>query len=147
MARPDRIAAISHRTRISRGAMLAAVVVLLSLAFGLAAAPAARTTHATATAAKARSSALTRCMRRAAKARSKHARAARRRACRRTAARIRRRQSFGVSVGGALHNEDPGTLGRDLAAIRRLHAGWVRLDINWAVIQDAGPSKYNWAPI
>ncbi|MBV8992792.1 MAG: cellulase family glycosylhydrolase [Pseudonocardiales bacterium] len=33
---------------------------------------------------------------------------------------------------------------RDLDADVRAHARWLRIDINWAVIQDGGPSQYDW---
>src|SRR5256885_317111 len=70
---------------------------------------------------------------------------------RRAAARRRRRgraspappsrsELFGVAAGGAIHNEAPATLGRDLNAIQQLHAAWLRVDINWATIQDHGPA-------
>jgi len=53
---------------------------------------------------------------------------------------------FGIAAGGAIQNEDPATLSNDVAALDRVGARWVRIDINWAVIQDGGPSSYNWAP-
>ena len=106
--------------------------------------------------------ALARCLRRARKARSRHLRAVRRRACLRAArAKPRRPASapppaptapksagvFGIAEKGGIQGEDPATLGRDLDAIQRLHATWLRSDINWAVIQAAGPASYNWDPI
>jgi hypothetical protein len=54
---------------------------------------------------------------------------------------------FGIVAGGGFHNEDPATLGRDLDAFQRLHAAWLRVDVNWAMIQAAGPGSYNWEPI
>jgi hypothetical protein len=53
---------------------------------------------------------------------------------------------YGISVGGAIQGEDPATLARDLDAIADAGARWVRLDINWAVVQAGGPSSYNWEP-
>jgi polysaccharide biosynthesis protein PslG len=119
-----------------------------------------------------RPSALMRCLRKARKAHSKKARAAKRRACLRAAKKAKKKATaarrktapalplppaggtnpfgadvFGVALGGAIQNEDSTTLGRDLDAIAGTHTHWVRVDINWAVIQGAGPSSYNWAPI
>ena len=54
---------------------------------------------------------------------------------------------FGIAAGGALQNEDPATLARDLDAIRDLGSKWIRIDINWAQIQSGGPSSYNWDSI
>jgi len=140
-------------------AIAVALVIVLRVAPPVRAATGAASGTAAATAKK-KPSALTRCLRRARKARTPRRRAARRRACLRAEARRKRRQRrqaspagplrpelFGVAAGGALHNEDPGTLGRDLNAIQHLHAAWLRVDVNWSMIQDAGPASYNWAPI
>jgi hypothetical protein len=56
-------------------------------------------------------------------------------------------ESFGISTGGAIQNEDATTLGKDLDAIGNLGAKWIRIDINWAQIQSGGPSSYNWTAI
>jgi len=53
---------------------------------------------------------------------------------------------FGIAAGGAIQGEDPATLGRDLDAIQASGAKWLRVDINWAVIQAAGPQSYDWSP-
>jgi len=53
---------------------------------------------------------------------------------------------FGISAGGDLQNEDAQTLGRDLDDIAAVGSRWVRIDINWGVIQASGPSSYNWTP-
>jgi polysaccharide biosynthesis protein PslG len=140
--------------------MLTAAAIVVALVIGLRAAPAVRAATGVASGAatattKKKPSALTRCLRRARKARSRQRRAAGRRVCLRAEARRRRAapaipsrsELFGVAAGGAIHNEDPVTLGRDLNAIQRLHAAWLRVDINWATIQDHGPASYNWAPI
>jgi len=37
-------------------------------------------------------------------------------------------------------------LARYLDGARGANAGWVRIDINWAVIQSGGRASYNWAP-
>lgn len=54
---------------------------------------------------------------------------------------------FGVAAGGAFQNEDPATLAGDLSADRSVGAKWLRIDINWAQIQAAGPTIYNWTNI
>lgn len=56
------------------------------------------------------------------------------------------RKSYGISVGGDIQGYDLITLNRDLDAISDLRAHWVRIDFNWAMIQDGGPTSYNWAP-
>jgi hypothetical protein len=55
---------------------------------------------------------------------------------------------FGVATGSTLQNED-GTpaLGQDLNMDRNVGADWVRIDINWAQIQAAGPKSYDWSSI
>jgi polysaccharide biosynthesis protein PslG len=55
-------------------------------------------------------------------------------------------EMFGISAGGDLQNEDAATLGRDLDEMEALDARWVRMDINWGVVQANGPSSYNWGP-
>jgi hypothetical protein len=148
------------RTRHAPAMILAAAAIVVALLIVFRAAPPVRAAPGVASgtagaAAKKKPSALTRCLRRARKGRTRRLRAARRRACLRAEARRRRAALarppgaalFGVAAGGAIHNEDPATLGRDLNAIQRLHAEWLRVDINWATIQDHGPTSYNWAPI
>jgi hypothetical protein len=140
-------------------AVVVALVIVLRVAPPVRAATGVPSGTAAATAKK-KPSALTRCLRRARKARSPRRRAARRQACLLADARRKRRnrrqaspagplrpELFGVAAGGAIHNDDPGTLGRDLTAIQHLHAAWLRVDVNWSMIQDAGPASYNWAPI
>jgi hypothetical protein len=56
-------------------------------------------------------------------------------------------EAFGISTGGSIQSEDPATLGKDLDAIGNLGAKWIRVDINWAQIQAAGPSSYDWTAI
>jgi len=53
---------------------------------------------------------------------------------------------FGFAAGGDLHNLAPADLARYLDGVRDAHAGWVRIDLNWNVIQYRGPDSYNWAP-
>jgi hypothetical protein len=54
---------------------------------------------------------------------------------------------FGVAAGGRLHDMSRRDLDRTLDGIRTAGAGWVRIDVNWAVIQRNGPGSYRWAPI
>lgn len=56
-------------------------------------------------------------------------------------------ESFGISTGGAIQNEDPATLGKDLDAIAGTGAEWLRIDINWAQVQAGGPTSYNWTAL
>jgi hypothetical protein len=53
----------------------------------------------------------------------------------------------GIAAGGTIQNDDPTTLGRDLALDERAGSKWLRVDINWDLIQDGGPNSYNWGPI
>src|SRR5437764_14578892 len=157
VVRHDGITPTFSRTQVIPGLTGSAIVIAVALALGVrGAAPAGAAAHmppGPAVAAKHQASALTRCLRWARRSRLPGRRARRRRACRHAAAQKRTRANpsrsalFGVSTGGAIPNEDPATLGRDLDADRRLGAGWLRLDVNWAMIQDAGPRSYNWAPI
>ncbi len=51
---------------------------------------------------------------------------------------------FGFAAGGNLHNLPPLTLRRYLDMARASHAGWIRIDLNWDVIQHRGPKRYDW---
>jgi polysaccharide biosynthesis protein PslG len=53
---------------------------------------------------------------------------------------------FGFAAGGALHNFSSTDLSRYLDGAQAAHTGWVRIDINWQVIQYEGRTSYNWAP-
>src|SRR6476620_7420767 len=53
---------------------------------------------------------------------------------------------FGFAAGGDLHNLAPADLARYLDGVRDAHAGWVRIDLNWSVIQYRGSDSYNWEP-
>lgn len=55
-------------------------------------------------------------------------------------------RQFGFAAGGNLHNLSANDLARYLDGVRDAHAGWVRFDVNWNVIQYRGPSEYNWEP-
>jgi hypothetical protein len=54
---------------------------------------------------------------------------------------------FGIAGGGALQNEDAAALSHDLNMDSAAGARWLRVDINWAQIQDGGPSSYNWSAV
>ena len=45
---------------------------------------------------------------------------------------------FGFAVGGNIQNLGSGELAHYLDGAKAAHAGWIRLDINWCVIQRAG---------
>jgi polysaccharide biosynthesis protein PslG len=53
---------------------------------------------------------------------------------------------FGFAAGGNIQNFSSTDLARYLDGAMAAHAGWVRIDLNWEVIQYGGPSSYNWAP-
>jgi polysaccharide biosynthesis protein PslG len=53
---------------------------------------------------------------------------------------------FGFAAGGNLHNFAATDLARYLDGARAANAGWIRIDLNWHVIQYDGPTRYNWAP-
>ena len=53
---------------------------------------------------------------------------------------------FGFAAGGNLHNLTSADLARYLDGAQAAHAGWVRFDVNWNVIQYRGPDSYNWEP-
>jgi exo-beta-1,3-glucanase (GH17 family) len=52
---------------------------------------------------------------------------------------------FGFAAGGNLQSFPPVTLRRYLDAARASHAGWIRIDLNWDVIQHHGPKRYDWS--
>lgn len=52
----------------------------------------------------------------------------------------------GIALGGAIQNEAGAELGHDLDAVASSGARWIRMDVNWDVIQRDGPSTYNWEP-
>jgi len=54
--------------------------------------------------------------------------------------------AYGIAAGGNLQNLDAAELGRELDVARTAGSGWIRIDINWEVIQAGGPSSYNWGP-
>jgi hypothetical protein len=55
-------------------------------------------------------------------------------------------ESHGFALGGAIQNEPASDLARDFDAIAAMGARWVRMDINWDLVQRDGPSSFNWAP-
>jgi hypothetical protein len=54
---------------------------------------------------------------------------------------------FGVAAGGTLQNEAPVTLAHDVADDRNAGSQWLRFDINWAQVQNGGPTSYDWTNI
>jgi hypothetical protein len=52
---------------------------------------------------------------------------------------------FGFAAGGSIQNLSSTELARYLDGAKAAHAGWIRIDINWNLIQYAGPSSYDWA--
>lgn len=52
---------------------------------------------------------------------------------------------FGVAAGGNMHNLGAGELGRELDTYRAGGARWIRIDINWQLIQRDGPDSFDWS--
>jgi polysaccharide biosynthesis protein PslG len=55
-------------------------------------------------------------------------------------------RSPGIALGGAIQNESEASLAQDFDAIGSSGARWIRMDINWDLIQRGGAASYNWAP-
>jgi hypothetical protein len=53
----------------------------------------------------------------------------------------------GIAAGGTIQNDDPASLSKDLDLDQRAGSKWLRVDINWDLIQYGGPNSYNWGPI
>jgi hypothetical protein len=53
---------------------------------------------------------------------------------------------FGMATGGSVQNLSATDLARYLDGVKAAGAKWLRIDINWAVIQAGGPTSYNWGP-
>jgi hypothetical protein len=53
---------------------------------------------------------------------------------------------FGFAAGGDLHTFPAPTLRQYLELAQASHAGWIRMDLNWDVIQHRGPKRYDWRP-
>lgn len=51
---------------------------------------------------------------------------------------------FGFAAGGNLQNLSDTALARYLDGAKAAHAGWIRIDVNWNVIQYNGPTSYDW---
>ncbi len=58
-----------------------------------------------------------------------------------------RSSMFGIAAGGQFQNESCAARNRDLNDDAQAGARWLRIDINWAQIQDGGRSSYAWGPI
>jgi hypothetical protein len=53
---------------------------------------------------------------------------------------------YGIAAGGNLHNLSPDELTHELDVYKAAGSRWIRIDVNWEVIQHAGPASYNWGP-
>jgi hypothetical protein len=53
---------------------------------------------------------------------------------------------FGIAAGGGLHNLSGRDLARTLDGVRAVGATRIRVDLNWALIQERGRTSYRWAP-
>lgn len=51
---------------------------------------------------------------------------------------------FGIATGGGIQEESSGSVAADLGAYREVGARWLRIDINWASIQQSGPHSFAW---
>ena len=52
----------------------------------------------------------------------------------------------GFSVGGGFQNGADADRSRDLDLMSTAGASWIRIDLNWSMIQAQGPSSFDWAP-
>jgi polysaccharide biosynthesis protein PslG len=52
----------------------------------------------------------------------------------------------GFSIGGGFQNESDADRSRDLELMSAAGAAWIRMDVNWSMIQAQGPSSYDWGP-
>jgi hypothetical protein len=53
---------------------------------------------------------------------------------------------FGIAAGGLIQGESCPALAKDIGNDVRVGARWLRIDINWAEIQNDGPLQYDWSP-
>jgi hypothetical protein len=51
---------------------------------------------------------------------------------------------FGLAAGGGIASLSSTDLARYLDGAKAANADWIRIDINWQVIQSGGPAYYNW---
>jgi polysaccharide biosynthesis protein PslG len=54
------------------------------------------------------------------------------------------RRMFGIAAGGNLQSEPAGQMRSDIADDARAGARWIRVDVNWAQIQQHGPHYFYW---
>ncbi len=54
---------------------------------------------------------------------------------------------FGIAGGGIIQLLGSADRKRYFDSLKTVGARWIRIDINWAVIQRKGPASYDWAPI
>ncbi len=55
-------------------------------------------------------------------------------------------RQFGIATGGSLHELAGPELARYLDGVNAVGARWIRLDINWDVIQPRGRASFRWEP-
>lgn len=58
-----------------------------------------------------------------------------------------RTNMFGIAAGGVIQKKSCAALAKELDDDARAHARWLRIDINWAEIQNGGRSHYDWSRI
>ncbi len=51
----------------------------------------------------------------------------------------------GFAAGGEILAADDATQNRELDAMAATGARWVRIEINWSLVQPSGPSSWSWA--
>jgi len=52
---------------------------------------------------------------------------------------------FGIAAGGNMHNLTATELGQNLDMYKSAGSRWVRVDVNWELIERGGPASYDWA--
>jgi hypothetical protein len=52
----------------------------------------------------------------------------------------------GLSLGYTLWPMTPAAVQAEVASIRTLGVGWIRVDLDWAAVQPTAPALFNWAP-
>jgi hypothetical protein len=53
---------------------------------------------------------------------------------------------FGIATGGSIQNYSATDLARYLDDVKVGGAQWVRIDINWSMVQSGGATSFNWTP-
>jgi polysaccharide biosynthesis protein PslG len=55
-------------------------------------------------------------------------------------------ERHGIAAGGNMHNLGEAELAREMDSYRAAGSRWVRIDVNWSLIQRGGPTSYEWEP-